>query len=63
MLPESWDESKTVFKGDVDGFQIEEGEGEGTKKVLSSPPPPLSRPSSLHLFLGFSRWWPRSTYL
>ena len=40
MLPESWDESKTVFKGDVDGFQIEEGEGEGKKKVLSSPPPP-----------------------
>ena len=42
MLPESWDESKTVFKGDVDGFKIEEGEG---KKNVFSPslpaPPPL----------------------
>ena len=31
-LPESWDESKTDFKGEVDGFKIGEGEGEGRKK-------------------------------
>ena len=29
ILPESWDESKTDFKGEVDGFKIEEGEREG----------------------------------
>ena len=27
ILPESWDESKTDFKGEVGGFQIGEGEG------------------------------------
>ena len=39
MLPESWDESKTDFKGEVDGFKIEKGEGKGTKKFspLVSP--------------------------
>ena len=56
MLPESWDESKTVFKGDVDGFQIEEGEGEGEgegkKKVLSSPPP-FPAPPPLIFSLAF----------
>ena len=43
MLPESWDESKTDFKGEVDGFKIEKGEGKGTKKFFSSrlPAPPL----------------------
>ena len=37
-LPESWDESKTHFKGagEVDGFKIEEGEGEVR---LTTPPP------------------------
>ena len=29
ILPESWDESKNVFKGEVDGFKIGEGEGRG----------------------------------
>ena len=43
ILPESWDESKTDFKGQVDGFKI--GEGEGRKKYavfsprLPAPPP------------------------
>ena len=32
-LPESWDESKTDFKGEADGFKIGEGEGEGRKKI------------------------------
>ena len=27
ILPKSWDESKTDFKGEVDGFKIEEVEG------------------------------------
>ena len=30
-LPESWDESKPDFKGEVDGFKIGEGDGEGRK--------------------------------
>ena len=37
ILPENWDESKTVFKGDADGFKIEEGRGRG-EKLLSAPP-------------------------
>ena len=53
ILPESWDESKSVFKGEVDGFKIGEGEERGGK----NPPPPLS------LFRCFSRWRPRSMYL
>ena len=32
-LPESWGESKTDFKGEVDGFKIEEGGGGGEKKA------------------------------
>ena len=52
ILPESWDESKSVFKGKVDGFKIGEGEGRGGKNPL-----PLS------LFRCFSRWRPRSMYL
>ena len=32
-LPESWGESKTDFKGEVDGFKIEEGGGGGEKKI------------------------------
>ena len=41
ILPESWDESKTDFKGEADGFTIGkgEGEGEGRKKYLSPPHP------------------------
>ena len=35
ILPESWDESKTDFKGEVDGFKIGEGEGEGRKKYAT----------------------------
>ena len=31
ILPESWDESKSVFKGEVDGLKIGEGEGRGGK--------------------------------
>ena len=56
ILPESWDESKRNFKGEVDGFKIGEGrggEGRGRKNTpfssLSSPPLPLS------LFRCFSR--------
>ena len=43
ILPESWDESKSVFKGEVDGFKIGDWEGRGGKITpLSSPlPPPL----------------------
>ena len=33
ILPESWDESKTDFKGEVDGFKIGEEEGEGRKNM------------------------------
>jgi len=52
MLPESWDESKTVCKGDVVGFKIEEGEGK--KKVLSSRlPPTFPAPSPLIFSLAF----------
>ena len=32
ILPESWDESKSDFKGEVDGFKIGEEEGRGGKK-------------------------------
>ena len=32
ILPESWHESKTYFKGEADGFKIGDGEGEGRKK-------------------------------
>ena len=38
ILPESWDESKTDFKGEVDGFKIGEGEGEGRKKYACPQP-------------------------
>ena len=43
ILPESWDESKSVFKGEVDGFKIGEGEGRRGKNTPLSPPrlPPL----------------------
>ena len=33
ILPESWDESKSVFKGEVDGLKIGEGEGRGGKNT------------------------------
>ena len=33
ILPESWDESKNVFKGEVDGFKIGEGEWRGGKNT------------------------------
>ena len=32
ILPESWDESKSVLKGAVDGFKIGEGRG-GEEKI------------------------------
>ena len=38
ILPESWDESKTYFKGEVEGFKIGKGEGEGRKKFTAPPP-------------------------
>ena len=47
VLPESWDESKSDFKGEVDGFEIGEGEGRGGKY------PPLHRPSPLLFFVAF----------
>ena len=33
ILPESWDESKTDFKGEVDGFKIGEGRGREGKST------------------------------
>ena len=61
ILPESWDESKSVFKGEVDGFKIGDWEGRGGKNTpLSSPLPP---PLPLSLFRCFSRWRPQSMYL
>ena len=33
ILPESWDESKPDFKGEVDGFKIREEEEEGGKNM------------------------------
>ena len=42
ILPESWDKSKSDFKGEVDGFKI----GEGV-------PPPFHRPSPLAFFVAF----------
>ena len=56
ILPESWDESKSVFKGEVDGFKIGEGEGRGGKILLSSllpAPPPFHRPSPLVFLVAF----------
>ena len=44
ILPESWDESKTDFKGEVDGFKIGEGEGNSS---------PFHRPSPLVFFVAF----------
>ena len=38
ILPESWDESKSVFKGEVDGFKIGEREGRGGKKYACLQP-------------------------
>ena len=35
ILPESWDESKPDFKGEVDGFIVGEREGEGRKNTPS----------------------------
>ena len=37
ILPESWDESKTYFKGEVDRFKIREGKGEGREKYPTLP--------------------------
>ena len=34
-LPESWSESKTDFKGEVDGFKIEKQEGINEKNACS----------------------------
>ena len=48
ILPESWDESKNVFKGEVDGFKIGEGEGRGGKN-----PPPFHRPYPLVFLVAF----------
>ena len=54
ILPECWDESKTDIKGEVDGYKIEEGEGEEKiQKIfspLSSPPLPPFPP---HLSKSF----------
>ena len=37
---ESWDKSKTYFKGEVYGLKKEEGEGrENISSVLPAPPP------------------------
>ena len=56
ILPESWDESKTDFKREVDGL-IGEGEGEGREKYsLASrlpAPPPFHHPSPLVFFVAF----------
>ena len=41
LLPESWGESITDFKGEVDGFNTDEGEGEGRKKSLLTAPSPI----------------------
>ena len=43
ILPESWDESKTGIKGEVDGYKIEEGEGRKKYKkyFILSPPRPF----------------------
>ena len=43
ILPESWDESKTDIKGEVDGYKIEEGEGRKKYKkyFILSPPRPF----------------------
>ena len=41
ILPESWDKSKTDFKGEVDGFKIEEGVGEGRERYLTLTLTPL----------------------
>ena len=45
ILPESWDESKTDIKGEVDGCEIEEREGRKKYKkyFLFSPPCPPPR--------------------
>ena len=59
ILPQSWDESKSVFKGEVDGFKI----GEGGFLLSPSLPSPLPPPLPLSLFRCFSRWRPRSMYL
>ena len=54
ILPESWDKSKSVFKGAVDGFKIGEGEGtEGKNTPLSFLPPPFHRPSPWVFFVAF----------
>ena len=55
ILPESWDESKTDFKGEVDGFKIGEGEGEGRKNYSSRLPAPsrFHRPSPLVFSVAF----------
>ena len=53
ILPESWDESKTDIKGEVDGCEIEEREGRKKYKkcFLFSPPclppPPFPAPPPL----------------
>ena len=58
-LPESWGESKTDFKREVDRSKIKEGGGVKIGR-FSSP----SRPSSLSpFFFCLSRWRPRSMYL
>ena len=41
LLPESWGESITDFKGELDGFDIDEGEGKGRKKSLLPAPSPI----------------------
>ena len=47
ILPESWDKSKTDFKGEVDGFKIKEGEGR-KKYITLTLTPPLSSPLLPH---------------
>ena len=47
ILPESWDESKTNFKGEAVGFKIGEGEVEGRENTPFSPLATPSLPPSM----------------
>ena len=46
ILPESWDESKPDFKGEVDGFKIREEEGRGGKIRLPAAIVRLANPNT-----------------
>ena len=54
VLQESWDESKPDFKGEVDGFEIREGEGEGRKNTPARSHCSFGEP--VHQFDGDSDW-------